>query len=408
MGNYLTLTQLQLSIKATLQQAMPDSLWVSAEIAELKVNSSGHCYLELIEKGGDNGVPLSQARAVIWRTGYPAIAAQFEAETGRRLAAGLRILARATVSYHELYGLSLHISDIDPSFTLGDMERQRQRTIAQLQREGVWEMNRELVLPAVVQRIAVVSSRTAAGYQDFCNELAGSPYAFALTLFEAVMQGAESEESIVAALHAVALREEEFDAVAIIRGGGSTGDLGCFNAYRLCAHMAQFPLPILTGIGHDKDVSVADMVAHTPLKTPTAVAAWLTGRMADAESWLERAALQIRDTAAGLLQGHRLRIEQLRAEFSQRSAVLLTRHEEWLKRCRQELSGAVAGLLKSERERLRTASELIESRSPRHILSLGFAVVRRNDEALHSVGQVTADEVLQVELSDGTFEVIVK
>ena len=258
---HITLRELQRLVRQTLEERFALPVWVSAEISEIKINRSGHCYLELVEKGGDNGVPTAQARAVIWRSHYPRIAGYFEAETGQRLEAGIQILARVLVTYHEIYGFSLQITDMDPSYTLGDMERQRQRTIAQLQRDGVWDMNRETPLPAVVQR--VVSSANAAGYQDFCKELDKSPYRFALTLFDAFMQGAAAEESIVEALCAVAARQEEFDAVALIRGGGSRSDLNCFNAYRLCSHIAQFPLPVATGIGHDKDTSVADMVAHT-------------------------------------------------------------------------------------------------------------------------------------------------
>ncbi len=277
---HITLRELQRRVKAALEGQFALPVWVSAEISEIKVNYSGHCYLELVEKGGDNGVPTAQARAVVWRSHYPRISGYFEAETGQPLAAGIKILAKVLVSYHELYGFSLQITDIDPSYTLGDMERQRQQTIAQLQQDGVWEMNREVPMPAVVQRIAIVSSVNAAGYQDFCKELDKSPYRFRLTLFDAFMQGEAAEESIVEALCAVADRAEDFDAVVLIRGGGSRSDLNCFNAYRLCAHVAQFPLPILTGIGHDKDTSVADMVAHTALKTPTAVAGYGGGRMA--------------------------------------------------------------------------------------------------------------------------------
>ena len=182
---HITLRELQLRVKEVLEGAFALPVWVSAEIAEIKLNRSGHCYLELVEKGGDNGVPTAQARAVIWRSHYPRIAGYFEAETGQRLDAGIRILAKVLVSYHEIYGFSLQITDIDPAYTLGDMERQRQQTIAQLQQEGVWEMNRQVPMPAVVQRVAVVSSAGAAGYQDFLKELARSPYRFALTLFEA-------------------------------------------------------------------------------------------------------------------------------------------------------------------------------------------------------------------------------
>ena len=272
-AQYITLSELQRRVRQVLEERFALPLWVSAEIAEVKVNYSGHCYLELVEKGEGDGVPKAQARAVIWRSQYARIAAYFEAETGQRLAAGMRILAKATVNYHELYGFSLQLLDVDPAYTLGDMERQRQQTIARLQAEGVWEMTRQQALPAVVQRIAVVSSSRAAGYQDFCNELAKSPYRFCLTLFDAVVQGAAAEDSIVDALSRIAAAGEAFDAVVMIRGGGSSSDLNCFNAYRLCNHVAQFPLPVVTGIGHDKDTSVADLVAHTALKTPTAVAA---------------------------------------------------------------------------------------------------------------------------------------
>ena len=294
-SQHITLRELQRRVKSALEGQFALPLWVSAEISEIKVNYSGHCYLELVEKGGDNGVPTAQARAVVWRSNYPRIAGYFEAETGQRLAAGIKILAKALVTYHELYGFSLQITDIDPSYTLGDMERQRQQTIAQLQQEGVWDMNREAPMPAVVQRVAIVSSANAAGYQDFCKELARSPYRFELTLFDAFMQGEAAEESIIEALCNVAARPEKFDAVVLIRGGGSRSDLNCFNAYRLCAHVAQFPLPVVTGIGHDKDTSVADMVAHTALKTPTAVAGWLVERMAETDGWLDCAALQLND-----------------------------------------------------------------------------------------------------------------
>ena len=314
---HITLGELQRLVRQVLEERFALPLWVSAEIADLKVNYSGHCYLELVEKGGANGVPTAQARAVIWRSHYPRIAGYFEAETGQRLGAGMQILAKVLVSYHELYGFSLQITDLDPAYTLGEMERQRQQTIAQLQSDGVWEMNRQVPLPAIVQRIAVVSSAQAAGYQDFCKELAKSPYHFRLTLFDAFMQGAAAEESIIGALCAVAARAEEFDAVVLIRGGGSRSDLNCFNAYRLCAHIAQFPLPVLTGIGHDKDVSVADMVAHLALKTPTAVAAWLVERMAEADARLDNAALQLHDATTALLHGAAVRLERLAGDLRQ-------------------------------------------------------------------------------------------
>ena len=231
---HITLSELQRHIKQALEGALPLPVWVVAEVSELKVNYSGHCYLELVEKSeparGGTPIPRAQARAVIWRQQYAMLSAYFEAETGSRLAAGMKILAKVLVSYHELYGLSLQITDLDASYTLGEVERQKQMTIAQLQADGVWDMNREQELPLLTQRVAIVSSAAAAGYRDFCNELQQGGYAFRTTLFDAVVQGQAAEESICAALAAVAERQEEFDVVVIIRGGGSASDLSCFNS----------------------------------------------------------------------------------------------------------------------------------------------------------------------------------
>ena len=299
----LTLLDLQRMVRATLEMRFDTPVWISAEVSELKLNRSGHCYLNLVEKGANDGAPRAEARAVIWRSAYTAIAAKFAAATGATLTAGITILVRVVVTYHEVYGFSLQIVDIDPSFTLGEVERRRRQTIAQLQADGVWDMNREMDMSRPTLRIAIVSSSTAAGYQDFMNELRRAPYRFAVTLFESLMQGDAAEASVVAALDHIAEREDSFDVVAIIRGGGSTSDLALFDSYRIASHVAQFPLPVITGIGHDKDVSVADMVAHTSCKTPTAVATLLV-ELADAEyNTIESLAQQLRDSVvAGFTQ----------------------------------------------------------------------------------------------------------
>ena len=398
---HITLGELQRLVRQALEERFALPLWVSAEIADLKVNYSGHCYLELVEKGGANGVPTAQARAVIWRSHYPRIAGYFEAETGQKLGAGMQILAKVLVSYHELYGFSLQITDLDPAYTLGEMERQRQQTIAQLQSDGVWEMNRQVPLPVIVQRIAVVSSAQAAGYQDFCKELAKSLYHFRLTLFDAFMQGAAAEESIISALCAAATRAEEFDAVVLIRGGGSRSDLNCFNAYRLCAHIAQFPLPVLTGIGHDKDVSVADMVAHLALKTPTAVAAWLVERMAEADARLDNAALQLHDATTALLHGAAVRLERLAGDLRQACALRTARESTRIEHWTATLPDAVHACLERERLRMESAAQTIAAHAPERILRLGFAVVRKDDRAVTSVGAVAAGDRLHIEVEDG-------
>ena len=408
---HITLRELQRRVKSVLEGSFALPLWVSAEISDIKVNYSGHCYLELVEKaekGGDNGVPTAQARAVIWKSHFPRIAAYFEAETGQRLAPGLKILAKVLVSYHELYGFSLQITDVDPSFTLGDLERQRQQTIAQLQQDGVWEMNRGVPMPTVVQRVAVVSSAQAAGYQDFCKELAKSPYRFEVELFDAFMQGEAAEGSIIDALCRVADRLEEFDAVVIIRGGGSRSDLNCFNAYRICSYVAQFPLPVITGIGHDKDTSVADMVAHTALKTPTAVAGWLVERMDRICGWLDAAALQLHDGVLRLSRTQQVRLEELAGDVRHLSLGLLRQRGLELGSREEVFRQAVGSFLRQQRQQLAATGELVESRSPRHILRMGFAVVRSGGRAVTSVRQVAAGERLSINVADGRFSAEVK
>ena len=410
-SQHITLRELQRRVKSVLEGQFALPLWVSAEISDIKVNYSGHCYLELVEKGEkgtDNGVPTAQARAVIWRSHYPRIAGYFEAETGQRLAPGLKILAKVLVSYHELYGFSLQITDVDPSYTLGDLERQRQQAIAQLQQDGVWEMNRGVALPTVVQRVAVVSSANAAGYQDFRKELAKSPYRFEVELFDAFMQGEAAEGSIIDALCRVADRLEEFDAVVIIRGGGSRSDLNCFNAYRLCSYVAQFPLPLITGIGHDKDTSVADMVAHTALKTPTAVAGWLVERMDRICGWLDAAALQLHDGVLRLSRTQQVRLEELAGDVRHLSLGLLRQRGLELGSREEVFRQAVGSFLRQQRQQLAATGELVESRSPRHILRMGFAVVRSGGRAVTSVRQVAAGERLTINVADGRFSAEVK
>ena len=401
---HITLSELQRHIKQALESALPLPVWVAAELSELKVNYSGHCYMELVEKSeptkGGTAIPRAQARAVIWRSQYAMLASYFEAETGSRLAVGMKILAKVLVSYHELYGLSLQIIDLDASYTLGEVERQKQMTIAQLQRDGVWDMNREVELPLLTQRIAVVSSSAAAGYRDFCNELREGGYAFRLTLFDAVVQGQAAEESICRALADVAQRQEEFDAVVLIRGGGSASDLSCFNSYRLCSYVAQFPLPVITGIGHDKDTSVADMVAHTPLKTPTAVAAWLTERMAQQDGWLEEAAMRLAEAATRATQREQLRLERMSGEVIRLGGTYCERAQSRLAMLREQLSAEVARFIDRRQMFLATAEGVVEGRKPDNILRMGFAIVRCEGRAVKSAEALAGREV-EIELAKG-------
>ncbi len=391
-------------------------VWVAAEISELKVNYSGHCYIELVEKADEpaatsprggrasSSVPRAQARAVIWRSQHAMLSAYFEAETGSKLAAGMKILAKVLVSYHELYGLTLQIVDLDASYTLGEVQRQRQMTIKRLQADGVWDMNRETAMPMLVQRIAVVSSASAAGYRDFMNELRSGGYAFRTELFDAVVQGAAAEESVTAALSAIAERAEEFDAVAMIRGGGSATDLSCFDSYLICSYVAQFPLPVITGIGHDKDTSVADMVAHKALKTPTAVAAWLTDRMARIEAWLDESARRLHDTAVTTTRNERLRLERLASDTAREGGMYVERCRSALGLLREQTAAAALRIVEIGRARLEAADGLVEGRSPQRIMRMGFAVVRSGGRALLSTEGLRAGERIEVELCDGALD----
>ena len=361
---------------------MPLPVWVSAEVADIKINASGHCYIELIEKDEKSGATLAQARATIWRAHVRSVIGEFERATQRPLVAGMKILFKATVQHHAVYGISLQIAEIDASHTLGDMQRQRQECIERLQKEGVWDMNRTLTMPTVPQRIAVISSATAAGYRDFMKELGRSAYRIETELFEATMQGATSEESVVAALCAIAEREEEFDVVAIIRGGGSTIDLDCFNSYLMAATVAQFPLPVLTGIGNDKDTSVTDMVAHTPLKTPTAVAAWLHQQAADLDGALEYYALSLRDLCRQTTHTAALRLEQFSADV---------RH-------------LTERTLQGEKQRLDSIATLVANFAPERIFRLGYAIARKEGKALQSVEDVGVGDSINISLANGEIE----
>lgn len=275
METKFTLSELNGQIKDALTGAFPSTVWVVAEISEIKENRSGHCYLELIEKEGNE--IIARARATIWSYAYRMIKPYFETTTGQFFTQGIKVLVQVLVEFHPSFGLSLNIKDIDPVYTVGDMALQRKEIISRLQHEGVFDMNRELQLPLVPQKIAVISSATAAGYQDFMNQLETNEFGFRfyVKLFQAVMQGVEAVPSIIRALEKIYRYDDFFDAVVIIRGGGATADLSSFDNYDLAFHITQFPIPIVTGIGHEKDDTIIDLVAHTRMKTPTAVAEFL-------------------------------------------------------------------------------------------------------------------------------------
>jgi exodeoxyribonuclease VII large subunit len=313
----ITLFQLNQRIRGIIDDALLSSIWVKAEIGELRVNRNGHCYLDLIEKDDITDQLKARSRAMIWSRNFRMLKAYFESTTGQALTTGLKVLVKVSVQFQEVFGLSLVISDIDPSYTMGDLARKRREVLLRLEEEGVLEMNKDLELPSVIQKIAIISSPTAAGYGDFINQLESNPWEvkFYHHLFPAIMQGDKAEASIAEAFDKVFEYAGFFDAVVLIRGGGASIDLLCFDSYWVAYHLAQFPLPVITGIGHERDESVADLVANTALKTPTAVAAFLIERAGAFMQTLEEKSAWITDLARDRIKQEKQRTENLASAY---------------------------------------------------------------------------------------------
>lgn len=429
-NTHITLSELQRRIKDTISTQFGMPVWVVAEIGEMKVNSrSGHCYMQLVEKGGANGVPQAQASAIIWANQYGMLASYFSGATGEEMKPGMKVLLSVVVVYHELYGLSLRVVDIDPLYTLGDLEQQRLQTIAQLREDGVFDLNRELDFPLIPQRIAVISSPNAAGYQDFINELDAYIYRFDVELFEAVMQGHGAEESIIDALNRIACRENDFDVVVVIRGGGSQSDLSFLNSYMLCYHISQFPLPVVAGLGHDKDQSVVDMVAALSLKTPTAVAGFMVERLAAFDNALIAAAGEIKNITRRVMADSRKDVEMLGSLLRERSTGVLNRFGIRLDALSQRvirdasksldiqrmkavmlesrLRGAAAKVVDGEGRRIVHLEALMRAVDPQNILARGFSIVRCGGKALIDASKAHKGEELDITLYKGKIKATV-
>jgi exodeoxyribonuclease VII large subunit len=318
MKERLSLSELNGQVKKVLSENFTAPLWVIGEISELNVNASGHCYMTLIEKSESEDRIIAQVRATVWSYTFRMLRPFFETSTGQSLKDGIKVLLQVSVEFHELYGYSLNVRNIDPTYTLGDQVRKRREIIQRLTDEGVITMNKELELPLVPQKIAVISSATAAGYLDFMEQLNNNPasYRFYTSLFPAVMQGDQAEKSILDALDRIYPYENFFDLVVIIRGGGSQVDLSCFDNYRVAYHVTQFPLPVLTGIGHEKDDSIVDLVAHTRLKTPTAVAEFILDGVSSFDERVLLLQQEIAERVENQLDEEKSRLEDLAKDGS--------------------------------------------------------------------------------------------
>ena len=448
MNEKLTLTELQLIIRDSLYMALPDMYWVVAEISELKENYNGHCYLELAEKHPDELSIRARIKAVIWSNRYRFLKSFFENTTGESLREGLKILIRVKIEYHEIYGLSLVINDIDPAFTLGEMALKRQKILKKLEEEGVITMNRDLDFPMVPQRIAVISSSGAAGYTDFTKHLKENSYGYAFytALFESPMQGTETEPGVIRALEKIAANLDKFDVAVIIRGGGSQTDLSWFDNYGIAYYITQFPLPVITGIGHEKDLSVTDIVAYQSLKTPTAVADYLVECMNKAENHLIELGREIFDKSHDILEEVKRWMETSRLKLIPVAKIMISEFKEELSGIliemintgknyvlraglsvanhnhrlltgsksllsmngtviaheKQNLVSFSKKILKDLSGRITVSENSLKILDPKNVLKRGYTITSQNGRILKKRALIKKNDIIDTRFSDGT------
>jgi len=450
----LSLFELNNLVKTGIRELFPDTYWIIGEVSEMNINQSGHCYLELIEKNPDSEQIVARSRATIWAFTFRMLRPYFESVTRQAFATGIKIMVQVSIEFHEIYGFSLNVKDIEPNFTIGDLSRKRQEIIQRLQDDGVFHLNKELDFPTVPQRIAVISSDTAAGYGDFTNQLSNNQYgySFQIKLFRAYMQGDEAEPSIIEALEKIFQQSNKFDLVVIIRGGGSQADLNCFNSYWLCYHITQFPLPIITGIGHERDETIADLVAHTSLKTPTAVAGFIIDQMVDFDGYLnelQNQAISIaseqlqswKDEIAGLSRNIaslvKLRISSENQKVLTYSALIRNLLKGYIQKNHQQLNTIkvrvklylrhalqedkkhlgimqksfallAKNLLKDEKKRLVRLEATHQLLDPSLVLKRGYTLTFRNGVLIKSSKLLNVGDTIETEWSDGRVSSTVK
>ena len=401
--HHYSLLELNRLVRATIEDTLCEQYWLEAEIGQIGENN-GHCYLEFIQKVEGHNTPVARAKAKCWRNVWGSVRPYFEHTTGQTLTLGMKVLVLVHPDFHEAFGFSWIVDDIDPRFTLGDMARRRQEIIRQLKAEGVFDLNRELPLPLFTQRIAVISSSTAAGYGDFCRQLEENTrgFRFSVTLYESLMQGEGVERSIISALDKINAHIDDYDCVVIIRGGGATSDMSGFDSLLLAENVANFPLPVITGIGHDRDECILDMVSHTRVKTPTAAAAFLIDR-------LEQVARRIDDAADRITSyvQHRMEIEKMRlSRAAERIPILFSlvksKQENKMETLNQRIASAVLRLIDRRRHTLDILEQRTKSLDPTLLLQRGYSITLVNGHALRSPSAVKPGDIIVTRLADGT------
>lgn len=404
----LSLYELNTIIKSAINDALPDTCWIIAEIADAKTNQRGHCYLELVEKEDDK--TIAQVKATIWAYDYRKLLQKFQKATNEPLRPGMKILFLAAVTFHEVYGLSLNVKDIDPAYTMGEMALKKKEIIERLRKEGLLELNKELALPLVPQKIAVISSPTAAGYSDFFNQLDNNAYGykFVHVLFPALMQGAEAENSIIMALEKIKKHHGFFDVAVVIRGGGSAIDLNCFDSYGLAAQVARFPLPVITGIGHEKDDTITDMTAHTKMKTPTAVAEFLISGVRSFEEKIVNIQHSFIASTEKLLKdsGHELNYLAQRLSFVPGKVTAAYRHKLLL--LQGDIKSHILNFISKEDNRLNKLEQAIRLLDPSNVIKRGYSLTRSNGKIVRDAESIKDGAIISTILYNGTLTSIVK
>lgn len=405
-----TLYSLNNMVRQAVSEGLPSRYWVTGELSEVRAASNGHCYIELVQRDEVTQELVAKARGTIWSRIYSLLRPYFLEQTGEPFAAGLKVLLQVSVAFHELYGYTLDVCDIEPAYTVGDMARQRMLVIKRLTDEGVIDLNKELPFPLLPQRVAVISSATAAGYGDFCDQLASNRYGFVFYphLFQSPMQGSGVEQGVISALDRIAADIDMWDVVVIIRGGGATSELSCFDTYDLANNCAQFPIPIITGIGHQRDESVLDMVAHTRAKTPTAAAELLIHAMLEQETYMT-------NMMHGVVQGVQLRMdaEQQRLQgllgrLPMATELYLQGEKMRLQNSLQTVFSSAQMLIKEQQHRLDVCNAALEAASPERILSLGYSITRVNGRVVRSIDDVVPGDEVTTEVAGGEFTSTVK
>ena len=423
---HLSLYELNSLVRDVISMSLPDSYWVEAELSEAREGYGGHCYMELIEKDERSNTPVAKAHASCWRNRWGLIKPHFERITGQRIHAGMKVLLKVHAQFHENYGFFWIVDDIDPNYTMGDMARKRQEIINTLKEEGVFELQKELQLPMFCQRIAVISSATAAGYGDFCNQLADNDYGlqFRTRLFPATMQGEGVEQSVIAALDCINAEWEDWDCVVIIRGGGATSDLSGFDTLALAENVANFPLPIITGIGPERDESVLDMISFQRVKTPTAAAAFLVQHLTDVYATVMDAQEAISQYVKRRLQMERMRLDRLSNQIPTLFSLVKTRQGAYLDRLMNRLSARVQSRisdsrrrldilsgniqpvierkLMTQRHRLEMLDQRIKSQDPALLLKRGYSITLRDGKAVKDAAQLNAGDIIETRFAEGS------